>query len=144
MSSREKPRILISSIGLGGHEIGAITIARALKDAGMEVIYLGLCQTPESIVETAMQEDVDVIGISSLSGIHDEVIPEIIRLLKSNRMEHIVVIVGGIIPKEDIPALELAGVKAVFGPGTPSWRIVDFINSVLRSHPRSSVSTPSK
>jgi len=127
---QRKPRILMANIGLDGHEMGAIVVSTALRDAGMEVIYLGLCQTPENIVETAIQEDVDVVGISSMSGVHDEVMPIIVNLLKEKGV-NIPIIIGGIIPKEDIPQLKQVGVKGVFSPGTPTKQIIEFIQSIV-------------
>ena len=130
MSPQRKIRVLMGNIGLDGHEMGSVVVSKALRDAGMEVVYLGLCQTPESIVKTAIQEDVDVIGVSSMSGVHDEVVPEIIGLLQDKGVANIAVIAGGIIPKEDAVALQKAGVKGVFGPGTLTSQVVDFINSL--------------
>ena len=120
-------RILIAKPGLDGHDRGAKVIARALRDAGMEVIYTGLRQTPEMIAEAALQEDVDVVGISILSGAHLTLLPRIVQSLRSAGMEDTLVIAGGIIPDEDIPALREAGVARVFGPGTRTDEIVDYI-----------------
>src|SRR6059036_2208198 len=116
----KKIRVLIAKPGLDGHDRGAKVVARALRDAGMEVIYTGLRQTPEDIVEAAIQEDVDAIGLSSLSGAHMTLFPEVVRLLKKRKSGDIVVVGGGSIPEDDVPKLKRAGVKAVFGPGTPS------------------------
>ena len=123
----EKIRVLIAKPGLDGHDRGAKVIARALRDAGMEVIYTGIRQTPEMIAEAALQEDVDVVGMSILSGAHMALFPRVIELLRDNEMDDVLVIAGGIIPDEDIPALEGHGVKGVFGPGTPTSEIVSFI-----------------
>src|SRR5512147_2914891 len=111
-------RILIGKVGLDGHDRGVKLIARALRDAGMEVIYTGLHQTPEQIVAAAIQEDVDAIGLSSLAGAHDYLFPKVIELLKEKGAEDIIVFGGGIVPEEDMPALTQAGVKAIFTPGT--------------------------
>ena len=115
-----KIRVLIAKPGLDGHDRGAKVIARALRDAGMEVIYTGLRQTPEMIVDAALQEDVEVIGLSILSGAHGHLIPRVMRLLKEKGLEKVSVFVGGIIPEGDIPGLKAAGVAEVFGPGTPT------------------------
>ncbi len=112
-----KIRVLVAKPGLDGHDRGAKVVARALRDAGMEVIYTGLRQTPEMIAEAALQEDVDVVGLSILSGAHLALVPRIIELLRSNGQENVLVYVGGIIPEEDILALKAAGVKEVYGPG---------------------------
>ena len=122
--SRKKIRVLVAKPGLDGHDRGAKVVARALRDAGMEVIYTGIRQTPEMIVAAALQEDVDVIGLSCLSGAHRELFPEVMERLAKQDMADVVVVAGGIIPEEDIPALEKIGVKAVFGPGTPTADIV--------------------
>jgi methylmalonyl-CoA mutase C-terminal domain/subunit len=125
----KKIRVLIAKPGLDGHDRGAKVVARALRDAGMEVVYTGIRQTPEMIVETAVQEDVDVVGLSILSGAHLELFPEIVEGLKTRGKGDVVIIAGGIIPDEDIPALQSLGIKAVFGPGTPTYKIVEFIKS---------------
>lgn len=122
-------RVLISKVGLDGHDRGAKVVAQALKDAGMEVIYTGLRHTPEQVVETALQEDVQVIGISTLSGAHLYLIPPITQLLKEKNASDIIVICGGIIPEEDHAPLKEAGVAAIFGPGTSTEDIVNFINN---------------
>lgn len=127
-----KIRILVAKPGLDGHDRGAKVVARALRDSGYEVIYTGLHQTPEMIVNTAIQEDVDVIGLSVLSGAHNYLFPEVIRMLKEEKMDDVVVFGGGIIPDEDVPQLEKAGVKAIFRPGTTIQQIVDFIESEIR------------
>lgn len=132
MASQRKIRILIGKPGLDGHDRGAKVIARGFRDAGFEVIYTGLHQTPEQIVNAAIQEDVDAIGLSILSGAHDYVFPEVIRLLKEKGAEDIVVFGGGIIPEEDIPALEKAGVRAIFTPGTPIEKAVNWVKENIR------------
>ncbi len=124
-------RVLVAKPGLDGHDRGAKIIARALRDAGMEVIYTGIRQTPEMIVETALQEDVDVIGLSILSGAHMELFPLIFAGLKRNEIDDIIVIAGGIIPDADRAALEEIGVKAIFGPGTPTTEIAEFITKAV-------------
>ncbi len=127
-------RVLIAKPGLDGHDRGAKVIVRALRDAGMEVIYTGIRQTPEMIVAAALQEDVDVIGLSILSGAHLAIFPRIMELLKGNGMDDVVVMAGGIIPDEDIPSVQALGVQGVFGPGTPLSAIVDFIREQV-GHP---------
>ena len=129
MTTERKIRILIGKAGLDGHDRGAKIVARTLRDAGHEVIYTGLHQTPEMIVETALQEDVDIIGISILSGAHNYIFPAIIKLLKEKELDNIAVFGGGIIPKDDIPSLKKAGVKAIFEPGTPTYEIVDWVKN---------------
>ena len=120
-------RVLLAKPGLDGHDRGAKVVARALRDAGMEVIYTGIRQTPEMIVEAAIQEDADVVGLSILSGAHLELFPPIIKGLRKKGREDIMVIAGGIIPEDDIPALQQIGIKAVFGPGTSTEDIIGFI-----------------
>ncbi len=120
----KKIRVLVAKPGLDGHDRGAKVVARALRDAGMEVVYTGIRQTPEMIVETALQEDVDIIGLSSLSGVHLELFPEVMEQLAARGMKDLVVVAGGIIPEDDIPALERMGIRAVFGPGTTTSDIV--------------------
>lgn len=122
-----KPRILIAKPGLDGHDRGAKVIARALRDAGMEVIYTGLRQTPEMVVEAALQEDVDAVGLSILSGAHTALVPRIIGLMKENEMEDVPIFLGGIIPEDDIQSMKEAGVSAVFGPGSSITEISEFI-----------------
>ncbi|MDW8058983.1 MAG: cobalamin B12-binding domain-containing protein [Thermomicrobium sp.] len=122
-------RVLIAKPGLDGHDRGAKVLARALRDAGMEVIYTGLFQTPESIACTAADEDVDVVGLSILSGAHNQLVPEVIEALRAVGKGDVLILVGGIIPQEDIPYLEQRGVHAVFGPGTPLSTIVDYIRT---------------
>jgi methylmalonyl-CoA mutase C-terminal domain/subunit len=129
MSARRKIRIVIAKPGLDGHDRGAKIIARALRDAGMEVIYTGLHQTPEQIVETAIQEDADAVGISILSGAHMTLIPRILEGLKENGVEDVLVVVGGTIPKPDVEELKRQGVAEVFTPGAPMSEIVDFLTS---------------
>ncbi len=122
-----KIRVLIAKPGLDGHDRGAKVVARALRDAGMEVIYTGLRQTPETIVEAALQEDVDVVGLSILSGAHMTLLPRIVHLLEENGLDDVLVVAGGIIPDEDVPALNKLGVRGIFGPGTSTEEIVKFI-----------------
>ena len=129
MGKERKIRVLIAKPGLDGHDRGAKVVARSLRDAGMEVIYTGIRQTPEAIVRAAIQEDVDVVGLSILSGAHAEILPGIVRGLKDKGMDNVLVMAGGIIPDEDIPRLKEAGVKEVFGPGTPMDKIAEFIKS---------------
>ena len=122
-------RVLVAKPGLDGHDRGAKVVARALRDAGMEVIYTGLRQTPEQIAEAALQEDVDCVGLSILSGAHMTLVPKVVQLLKENRAEDILITVGGIIPDEDAAELKKLGVAGVFGPGTPTQDIIEFIQS---------------
>ena len=124
-------RVLVAKPGLDGHDRGAKVIARALRDAGMEVVYTGIRQTPEMIVEAALQEDVSVIGLSILSGAHMALFPKVFEGLRSNGMEDVLVIAGGIVPEEDRSAVEEMGVAAVFGPGTPTTEIAEFIRSAV-------------
>lgn len=123
----DKIRVLVAKPGLDGHDRGAKVIARALRDAGMEVIYTGLRQTPEMIVEAALQEDVNVIGLSILSGAHMSIFPRIMQLLKENGLDDVLVFAGGIIPDDDLAALKEMGVATVFGPGSTSQETIDFI-----------------
>lgn len=132
MSSSKKIRVLVAKPGLDGHDRGAKIVARALRDAGMEVIYTGLRQTPEMIVEAAISEDVNVIGMSILSGAHNALFPKVMELLKAEGIDNILVIGGGIIPKDDVPALKAAGIAEVFGPGTPLSDIVGYIESNVK------------
>jgi methylmalonyl-CoA mutase C-terminal domain/subunit len=122
-------RVVVAKPGLDGHDRGAKVIARALRDAGMEVIYLGLRQTPEQIVSAALQEDADVIGLSILSGAHNHIVPRLMSLLREKGLDDVLVVIGGIIPDADIPALEAAGVAGVFPPGTPMQAIIDFLHA---------------
>jgi methylmalonyl-CoA mutase C-terminal domain/subunit len=126
-------RVLVAKPGLDGHDRGAKVVARALRDAGMEVIYTGLRQTPEMIVSAALQEDVDAIGISVLSGAHNTIVPRIAELMRAQGLDDVQLVVGGIIPDEDIPALKQAGVSAIFQPGATTQEIVDFIRSQARA-----------
>ncbi|HJV45912.1 MAG TPA: cobalamin B12-binding domain-containing protein [Bacillota bacterium] len=128
----EKIRVLVAKPGLDGHDRGALIIAQALRDAGMEVIYSGLRQTPAQIVSAAIQEDVDVIGLSCLSGAHNELFPEVIRLLKVEQVEDVLVVGGGVIPDADIPFLESQGIAKVFTPGTPTAQTIEFIRENVR------------
>ena len=130
MGKKGKIRILIAKPGLDGHDRGAKVIARALRDAGMEVIYTGLRQSPEDIVEAAMQEDVQFIGLSILSGAHNHIFPKIIELLKEKDIEDIRIIAGGIIPDEEIPKWNEIGIEAIFGPGSSTTEIIDYINGI--------------
>ena len=132
-------RVLVAKPGLDGHDRGAKVIARALRDAGMEVIYTGIRQTPQMIVEAALQEDVDVIGLSILSGAHMELFPQVFRGLEENEMGDVVVVAGGIIPEPDRPALEDLGVKAIFGPGTSTSEIVEFVCRAVADRKRSPI-----
>ncbi len=126
-----KIRVLIAKPGLDGHDRGAKVVARGLRDAGMEVIYLGLRLTPEQIAEAAIQEDVDVVGLDCLSGAHMALFPKTVRLIRQKGGKDILVIGGGIIPKKDIPRLKQAGIAQIFGPGTPLDEIVRFIETTL-------------
>ena len=135
MVSDRKIRVLVAKPGLDGHDRGAKVIARALRDAGMEVIYTGLRQTPEMIVTASLQEDVDVIGLSILSGAHNVIVPRVMDLLKQQKMDDVIVVVGGIIPDQDIPALKAIGVGAIFQPGTTMDNIVQYIRANVK--PRS-------
>ena len=130
MSMRNrKIRVLVAKPGLDGHDRGAKVVARALRDAGMEVIYTGLRQTPDMIVESALQEDVDVIGLSVLSGAHMVLLPAIMEKLRENDLDDILVVVGGIIPDEDIAPLKATGIHGIFTPGSPTQDIVNFIQT---------------
>ena len=120
----KKIRVLVAKPGLDGHDRGAKVVARALRDAGMEVIYTGLRQTPEMIAESALQEDVDAVGLSILSGAHMALVPRVLQLLKDNGQQQVCVFLGGIVPDEDIPLLKELGVKGVYGPGTPTEQII--------------------
>jgi methylmalonyl-CoA mutase C-terminal domain/subunit len=126
-----KIRVLIAKPGLDGHDRGAKVIARALRDAGMEVIYTGLRQTPEMIANAALQEDVDAVGLSILSGAHMTLVPRVLELLKANGQGEMCVFVGGIVPEEDARALEKLGVKAVYGPGTPTTQVIADLTSMV-------------
>jgi methylmalonyl-CoA mutase C-terminal domain/subunit len=128
----KKIRVLVAKPGLDGHDRGAKIVARALRDAGMEVIYTGLHQTAEMIVDSAIQEDVDVVGLSLLSGAHMTLFVDVARLLKEKDMDDVLVIGGGIIPEDDVPKLKKEGIKGVFGPGTPCDEIVEFIKKNVK------------
>lgn len=130
--SERKIRVIIAKPGLDGHDRGAKVVARALRDAGMEVIYLGLRQTPEAIVEAALQEDADCIGLSILSGAHMTLLPKIMKLVRQNSMDDVVVVVGGIIPDDEIPILKKEGIAEIFGPGTSTEEIVAFVKENVR------------
>ncbi|HOB34453.1 MAG: cobalamin B12-binding domain-containing protein [Firmicutes bacterium] len=125
-------RVLVAKPGLDGHDRGAKVVARALRDAGMEVIYTGLRQSPEQIVRAAIQEDVDMVGLSCLSGAHNSLFPKVVQLLKEAGAEDIQVFGGGVIPESDIPGLLEAGVRAVFTPGTPLEEIVNFVRESVK------------
>ena len=127
-----KIRVIIAKPGLDGHDRGAKVVARALRDAGMEVIYTGLRQTPEMIAESALQEDVDAVGLSILSGAHMALVPRVLELLRQNGMQDVLVFVGGIIPDEDAPRLREMGVAGVYGPGTLTEQIVEDIRKAVR------------
>src|SRR5947199_9271836 len=126
-----KIRVVVAKAGLDGHDRGAKIVARALRDAGMEVIYTGLHQTPEQIVETAIQEDADAVGISLLSGAHMTLVPRILELLRANGAEDVLVVLGGTIPDDDAGELKRLGVAAVFTPGAPTSHIVDFLKGAV-------------
>jgi methylmalonyl-CoA mutase C-terminal domain/subunit len=132
MANESRIRVLVAKPGLDGHDRGAKVIARALRDAGMEVIYTGLRQTPEMVVNAALQEDVDVIGLSILSGAHNAIVPRVAELMKEKGMNDVLLLVGGIIPDQDVPALKSEGVKGVFQPGTPMDEIVQFIRENVK------------
>ncbi len=132
----KKIRVLVAKAGLDGHDRGAKVIASALRDAGMEVIYTGLRQTPATIVEAAVQEDVDAIGISILSGAHMTIFPEVLRLMKEREIDDVLLFGGGIIPDEDIQKLNEMGVGKLFTPGTPTDETVDYIRDWVTQHPR--------
>ena len=126
-------RVLVAKPGLDGHDRGAKVIARSLRDAGMEVIYTGLRQTPEQIVAASIQEDVDVVAMSILSGAHNHLFPKVVRLLKEEGVDDVLIIGGGVIPEEDIPGLLEDGIKAIFTPGAPTSEVVEFIkNNIIR------------
>ncbi len=131
-----KIRVLVAKAGLDGHDRGAKVIAAALRDAGMEVIYTGLRQTPETIVEAALQEDVDVIGISILSGAHMTIIPRVFNLMKEKGIGDVLLTGGGILPEADVSELRKMGVGELFTPGTPTYEIVNYIKDWCKTHPR--------
>lgn len=131
--TERKIRVLVAKPGLDGHDRGAKVVARALRDAGMEVIYTGIRQTPEMIAEAALQEDVDIVGLSILSGAHMALCPRIIELLRAQEMGDVIVLLGGIIPDEDVEPLKQLGVEGVFGPGTSTHDIIDFIRHATQT-----------
>src|SRR5262245_38911289 len=133
VASQRKFRVIIAKPGLDGHDRGAKVIARALRDAGMEVIYTGLRQPPEQIVSAEPQEDADVIGLSIRSGAHNHIAPRVMELIRERGLDDVLVLIGGIIPDVDIPKLKEVGVKGIFLPGTPMQEIVDFINANVRA-----------
>ena len=141
MPAQPKIRVLVAKPGLDGHDRGAKVIARALRDAGMEVIYTGLRQTPEMIVSAALQEDVDVIGLSILSGAHNAIVPRVTDLLKQNHMDDVLLLVGGIIPDQDVPQLKTLGVSGIFQPGTAMDDIVKFIRENVKHRGKEAVSS---
>lgn len=129
----DKPiRVLVAKPGLDGHDRGAKVIARSLRDAGMEVIYTGLRQTPEQIVAAAIQEDVDVVAMSILSGAHNHLFPRVVKLLKDEGADDVLILGGGVIPEDDIPSLIDSGIEAIFTPGTPTKDVIDFITNNLK------------
>jgi len=130
----KKIKVIMAKPGLDGHDRGAKLLSRILAEAGMEVVYTGLRQTPEMVVDTALQEDADVVGLSSLSGVHTYFFPRVVELLKAKKMQNVLVVGGGIIPEEDIPVLKNAGVAAIFGPGTNTSEIVGFIKGNVKSN----------
>ena len=132
MPADRKIRVLVAKPGLDGHDRGAKVIARALRDAGMEVIYTGLRQTPEMIVNASLQEDVDVIGLSILSGAHNAIVPRVTDLLRQNKMDDVLLLIGGIIPEQDFARMKQAGVAGIFVPGTPMDDIVKFIRENVK------------
>jgi methylmalonyl-CoA mutase C-terminal domain/subunit len=133
MAGERKIRVLVAKPGLDGHDRGAKVIARALRDAGMEVIYTGLRQTPEMIVTAALQEDVDVIGLSILSGAHNAIVPRVMDLMRAQKMDDVIVVLGGTIPNQDLESMKKAGVAAVFGPGTSMDDIIKFIRGNVKA-----------
>ena len=129
--SEQKIRVLVAKPGLDGHDRGAKVVARALRDAGFEVIYTGIRQTPQMIAEAALQEDVDVVGLSILSGAHMTLCPKVVDLLRAQGQEDVLVVVGGIVPNDDVEKLKQAGIAAVFGPGASTQDIADFITRTV-------------
>ena len=127
-----RPRVLVTKIGLDGHDRGAKVVARALRDAGMEVIYTGLRQTPETVLRTCVQDDADVLCLSSLSGAHEYLFPRVAQLFKENNIDDVLILGGGIIPEEDVPALKESGVEEIFGPGTRTEDIVAYIRTHIK------------
>jgi methylmalonyl-CoA mutase C-terminal domain/subunit len=140
--NERKIRVLVAKPGLDGHDRGAKVIASAFRDAGFEVIYTGLHQTPEMIASAAVQEDVDVVALSILSGAHMTLFPRVLELLKQEGMDNVLVIGGGIIPEEDIASLEAAGVTKLFGPGTPTTAPIDFVRDHFERHGRAPAAAP--
>jgi methylmalonyl-CoA mutase C-terminal domain/subunit len=134
MPNSNKVKVIMAKLGLDGHDRGAKLLCRVFAEAGMEVIYTGLRQTPEMIVETAVQEDADVIGLSSLSGGHAYFFPRVMKLLREREMDDVLVIGGGIIPEEDAADLKKEGIASIFGPGTPTNEIVSYIKQNIRKH----------
>ncbi len=131
--TEERIRVLVAKPGLDGHDRGAKVVARALRDAGFEVIYTGIRQTPAMIAEAALQEDVDVVGLSILSGAHMTLCPRVVDLLRAQGQGDVLVVIGGIIPDEDVERLRQAGIAAIFGPGTPTGEIANFIRQHVRA-----------
>ena len=129
----KKIRVLVAKPGLDSHDRGAKVVARALRDSGMEVIYTGLRQTPEQIVETVLQEDVNVLGLSILSGAHMTLFPKIMKLMEEKDLKDVLVFAGGIIPEEDVSPLKKIGIKEIFGPGTPTDKVIDFVKKFVKS-----------
>jgi methylmalonyl-CoA mutase C-terminal domain/subunit len=132
-SSNRPIRVMVAKAGLDGHDRGAKVIARALRDAGMEVLYTGLRKTPESIVHAAIEEDVDCIGLSILSGAHNALVPRVVALLRAQKADDILLVLGGVIPQEDVPGLKEQGVAEVFGPGTPLDSVVQFLRKNVKA-----------
>lgn len=133
MAEKKRIKIVVAKPGLDGHDRGAKLLARIFAEAGMEVVYTGLRQTPEMIVATALQEDADVVGLSSLSGVHMHFFPRVVQLLREKELDNVLVVGGGIIPVEDVSGLKNAGVAEIFGPGTPTTQIVEFIENSVRN-----------
>ena len=129
--TKDTIRVLVAKPGLDGHDRGAKVVARALRDAGMEVIYSGLRQTPEMVAQSALQEDVDVVGLSILSGAHVELLPAVVEALHKRGLDRVLVVAGGIIPEDDHPALRQAGIKGIFGPGATTQEIAEFIEGAI-------------
>jgi methylmalonyl-CoA mutase C-terminal domain/subunit len=129
----KKIKVIMAKPGLDGHDRGAKLLARILSESGMEVVYTGLRQTPDMIVNATLQEDADVVGLSSLSGVHNYFFPEVVKKLKEKGLNHVLVVGGGIIPEEDIPGLKSAGMAEIFGPGTNTGKIVEYIKSNVKS-----------
>ena len=134
MAAKKRIKLIMAKPGLDGHDRGAKLLARVFAEAGMEVVYTGLRQTPEMIVEAALQEDADVVGLSSLSGVHNYFFPRVVELLKEKGLDDVLVVGGGIIPEEDIAHLKNSGVAAIFGPGTRTEDIVKFIEEMVREN----------